>query len=109
MIDCYISFGLSDEVIVAYVIGVLDKDVFTLGLLEHEVRNCSYDTPTIGQRDIHLSCEIFGLVVLDTNDDVVGGILWCSSRDVSIDQLESHRMRKTAYPIFMVSAPARTD
>jgi len=92
MIDCHISLSLPDEDMVAYVIGVLDKDVFTLGLLEHEVRNCSYDTPTIGQRDIHLSSEIFRLVVLNTNNDVVGGVFWCSSRDVSIDQLEFDRM-----------------
>jgi hypothetical protein len=70
----------------AHVVGVLDEDVFAFGLLEEEISDSSDDTPTVGERDVHLSSKVFGLVVLNTDNDVVGVVLGCGSGDVSIDQ-----------------------
>lgn len=51
------AFSMEGE-LVTHVVWILDQDVFALWLLEHEIGNCSNNTPTVRQRDVHLSGKV---------------------------------------------------
>lgn len=66
-----------------YTVRILDQDVFTLGLLHDQVGNRSHDTPTIVERDVHLSSKLQRLVRLHTDNDVSLGISRVGSGNVT--------------------------
>ena len=55
-------------------VGILEENVFTLGLFESQIGDSSNDTPTIREVDVVLLSEIARFRGLSTEDDVSGSI-----------------------------------
>jgi hypothetical protein len=64
-----------------HVVGVFDQYISALGLLHAQVNDHPHDTPSISERDGHLSGEVLRLVALNTDNGMPLGILSILSRD----------------------------
>jgi hypothetical protein len=64
-----------------HIVRVLDQHVPAVRLLVHQVDDHTHDTPTVVERDVHLSGKVARLVRLHADDDVTLGVLWVGPRD----------------------------
>lgn len=100
-----------------HLVGVLEEYVLALGLLEAQIGDGPDNSPSVGERDVHLRSKLAGLVPLGTEDGVTGRVAGVGTRDVSGgrgrrnngQRVSGGRMgsRSRTYPIFICSAPAR--
>lgn len=72
-------------------VGVLDKNVSSLGLLHAKVDDVSNDTPSVGNRNVHLSSEVLGFVRLSSEDNVTGVVFGGRSSDVTVKKDERRK------------------
>jgi hypothetical protein len=78
----------------ANLVGILEENVFALGLLENQISDRSNDTPTVGEVDIVLRGEIARLRSLGTEDDVSGSVAGSGTRNPS-----ERRDRASQFPV----------
>ena len=53
-----------------WLVGILDEHIFALLTLETHVCDCAYDTPSVGERKVHLLGKIARLPSNNTEDDM---------------------------------------
>ena len=66
-----------------HLVGILEENVFALGLFESQISDCSDDSPSVSEVDIVLLSKVAGFRGLSTENDVSGGITGGSTRNPS--------------------------
>lgn len=91
-----------------WLVGVLDEHVLALLTLQAHVGDRADNTPSVGERQVHLLCKVARLPAYDAENDVAIVRLGVGTRDESRYRLVNFQQdtEVNTYPSFMTSARA---